>query len=291
MTLVETAAKATAAPSRAAFRPPPAATLVAGLALALIGVAFLWPGLIAPHSPDVADPVNALLPPGGGHLFGTDQLGRDTFSRVIYGTRPSLTIGIGATALAALAGSLLGVLALAGGRVLDEAIMRVTDVFLAFPGLLLALLVVAVLGPGTTNATLALAASATPGFVRLARAQALVVRRSDYVRAAVILGRPRAAIVLRHILPNALPPLLVLALVNVGTAIIAGSSLSFLGLGPQAPTPEWGAMLSDGRDFLSTAWHLAVFPGLAVTVTVFAINIVGRSLQVRFEGRTPGAGL
>ncbi|WP_067456459.1 ABC transporter permease [Actinomadura macra] len=270
---------------RAGTAPP--GVWVAAAVLALIAVAVVWPDLLATHPPDRGDPADALAPPGLDHLFGTDQLGRDVYSRVVHGARPSLTIGLGATGIAVLAGSLLGVLAAAGGRVLDELIMRVSDVFLAFPGLLLSLLIVAVLGTGTLNATLAIGASLVPGFVRLARGQALIVRNSDYVRTAVTLGQRRAAILGRHVLPNALPPLLVLAMINVGTAVIAGSSLSFLGLGPKPPTPEWGAMLSEGRDFLGIAWALAVFPGLAVTSTVLAVNVVGRWLQRRFEGRLP----
>lgn len=260
---------------------------ICALVLALLALAVVWPGLFATHAPDAVDPARALLPPGSGHWFGTDQLGRDVYSRVVYGARPSLSIGLGATAIAVAAGSLLGVMAATSGRAVNELIMRFADVLLAFPGLLLALLVVAILGPGTGSATLAIGFSLTPGFIRLARAQALVVRDSDYVRAAVVLGHRRTTVQFRHVFPNALPPLLVLALINVGTAVIAGSSLSFLGLGPRPPTPEWGSMLSEGRDFLQTAWALAVFPGLAVTATVLSVNVVGGSLRRRFEGRRP----
>jgi peptide/nickel transport system permease protein len=166
--------------------------------------------------------------------------------------------------------------------------MRGTDVLLAFPGLLFALLLVAVLGAGTLNTTIAIGCGAVPAYVRLVRAQALVVRESGYVRAAVTLGRPRAGIFVRHVLPNSLPPALVVATVDVGTAIIAGSSFSFLGLGPRPPAPEWGSMIADGRDTLDTAWGLAVFPGLLVTGTVIAINIVGGDLRRRFGGDQRG---
>ncbi|HEX2314404.1 MAG TPA: ABC transporter permease, partial [Thermomonospora sp.] len=212
----------------------------------------------------------------------------DIYSRVVYGARPSLGLGLGATAIAVSAGALLALVALVGGRIADEAVMRLTDVFLAFPGILLALLVVAVLGPGTVNATLAIGCAFAPGFTRLVRGEALVVQESDYVRAAVVLGYRRSRIQVRHVLPNALPPLLALATLTVGTAVLAGSSLSFLGLGPQPPSPEWGAMLADGRDFLGSAWALAVFPGAALTTTVVAVNVVGRDLRRRFEGRHPG---
>jgi peptide/nickel transport system permease protein len=253
--------------------------------VALVAIAALFPGLISHQDPNAVDPVQALLGPGGSHLLGTDQLGRDLFARIVHGARPSLAIGLGATLFAVTVGTGLGVLAGAGGRRLDEFLMRITDVLLAFPGLLLALVVVAVLGPGTTNATLAIGCSLVPGFTRLARSQALVVRGADYVRLAVMFGHPRGRILRLHVLPNTLPPLLVLATVNIGTAVIAGSSLSFIGLGPTAPTAEWGKMLSEGRDFLSIAWPMAVFPGLAISLTVVAVNVLGRDLRRRFEGR------
>ncbi|MER5746601.1 ABC transporter permease [Streptomyces sp. NPDC059913] len=260
-------------------------TVLASAVLVLLVVAVFVPGLLTGYDPEAVDPANALAPISGDHLFGTDQLGRDVFSRVVYGAGPSLSIGIGATVFAVVAGALLGVLAAIGGRVVDECVMRVTDVLIAFPGLLLALLMVAVLGPSSFNATLAIGCSVLPGYVRLARGQALVVRRSDFVRAAVTLGRPGWDIGLRHLLPNALPPLMVLSLVNVGTAIVAGSSLSFLGMGPKPPAPEWGVMLSEGRDFVDSAWFAAFFPGAALAVSVMALNVVGRRLQHRFEGR------
>jgi peptide/nickel transport system permease protein len=285
-------APATTAPSapdvrrrpRGAFRLGPG-TLLAWAALVLAALAALAPGALAPQQPDAIDPVNALAGPGSGHWLGTDDLGRDVLSRIVHGARASLLMGFGATAFAVVAGALLGVLAATAGRAVDQLLMRVTDVLLSFPGLMLSLVVVALLGPGTGNATLAIGASLLPGFLRLARGQALAVRDSDYVRAAVVGGRGRGSVFWRHMLPNALPPLLVLATVNVGSAIIAGSTLSFLGMGPQPPSPEWGAMLSEGRDHLETAWAAAVFPGLAVTVTVVAVTVVGRDLQRRLYGR------
>ncbi|MGW0604786.1 ABC transporter permease [Streptomyces sp. NPDC002640] len=283
------------APSRGGRRPVAgrdvprlagAGTVIAWLVLAVVAVAAVWPDLLAPYPPDQVDPVHALQGPGGAHPFGTDQLGRDVFSRVVHGARLTVTLGLGSVVVAVVAGTLLGLLAVAGGRVLDEVVMRVTDVLMAFPGLLLALLVVAVLGPGTTNAMIAIGAASAPAFARLVRGQALVVRESGYVQAAVVLGLPRFSVFLRHVVPNSLPPVLVFATVHTGSAIIAGSSLSFLGLGPQAPAPEWGAMLSEGRDYVDLSWGLGVFPGLAVTATVVAINVVGTRLRHRFEGRT-----
>ncbi|MFE6458392.1 ABC transporter permease [Streptomyces cinereoruber] len=275
---------AAALPRREPRRFRPGVALAAVTLLAVVAAA-VAPDLVAPRQPDLIDPVDALAGPGSGHWLGTDQLGRDVFSRIVHGARTSLVIGFGATALAVVAGSLLGVFAATAGRAVDQVLMRATDILMAFPGLMLSLVVVAVLGPGTGNATLAIGASLLPGFVRLARGQALAIRGSDYVQAALVMGRGRASILFRHLLPNALPPLLVLATVNVGGAVVAGSTLSFLGLGPQPPSPEWGAMLAEGRDHLDTAWAAAVFPGLAITVTVVSVTVVGRALQRRFDRR------
>lgn len=266
-------------------RLPGPGTALAWALLLLCLLAAAVPGLLTGHDPNEVDPVNALAGPGAEHWMGTDQLGRDVLSRVIHGARISLLIGFGAIALAAGAGTLLGALAATAGRAVDQVVMRITDVLLAFPGLMLALVVVAVLGPGRGNAALAIGISLMPGFIRMARGRTLAIRDSDYVRAAVVLGRSRRSILLRHLLPNALPPLVLLATVNTGSAIIAGSTLSFLGMGPQPPSPEWGAMLAEGRDYLEIAWASAVFPGVAVTATVIAVTVVGRDLQRRLDGR------
>ncbi|MGI5157233.1 ABC transporter permease [Microbispora sp. CA-102843] len=254
---------------------------------ALVCLAALAPGMFA-HGPDQVNPALALRGPTAGHPLGTDQLGRDVFARLVFGARPSLLVGVGSTLLAGLAGSAWGLLAALGGRLAGEAAMRLADVLLSFPAILMALLVVAVLGPGTRNAVLAITVALAPGFARVVRAQALVVRGSAYVRAAVNLGLTPARILLRHIAPNVVAPLLILATVNVGTALIAGASLSFLGLGPQPPAPEWGAMLAQARDYLDASWTLALFPGAAITLTVMSATVVGRALQAHYEGREAG---
>jgi peptide/nickel transport system permease protein len=269
----------------AARRLPRPGPVLAWAVLLLLAVAVFWPGLLSSQPPDIVDPIHALTPPGGEHLLGTDQLGRDVYSRLVHGTRDSLTVGLGATGLAFGVGSLLGIIAAMARGAVDEFLMRVTDILLAFPGLLLALLVIAVLGPGTGHATLAIGISVIPGFVRLARAQALVVGRADYVHTAVALGQRRWAAHLRHVVPNALPPLVVFATLSIGSAVIAGSSLSFLGLGPQPPDPEWGSMLAEGRGQFEDAWALALGPGLAVVARAAALTVVGRDLQRRLEGR------
>jgi peptide/nickel transport system permease protein len=269
-------------------RPGPSWTQLAALAILvpvlLVAVA---PSLLAHGSPVAIDPGHALLPPGGTHWFGTDQLGRDLFTRVVFGTRPALLLGAGATVLAVVWGTLLGLAAALGGRIADQVVMRLADILLALPQLLIALLVITVLGGGTGKVVLAVAVAFTPGYARVVRAEALVVRRSGYVEAARGLGRRPSALIARHILPNALGPLLVLATVGFGTALIAGSGLSFLGFGTRPPAPEWGAMLAESRNVAGMAWWTGLFPGAAITMTVIAVNVTGRSVQRRFTRRTP----
>ncbi|MFC4533130.1 ABC transporter permease [Sphaerisporangium dianthi] len=261
-------------------------TIIAGLALAPLLAAATVPDLLTSVSPITIDPVRALLPPGAGHWFGTDQLGRDLFTRVVYGARPSLLLGLGATVLAVAAGALIGVVAALGGRAADQTTMRLLDVLLSLPQLLLALLVITVLGGGLVNVVVAIALAFTPGYARMVRTEALVVRRSGYVEAAHGLGLRPVVLVVRHVLPNAVGPVLVLATVGFGTALIAGSGLSFLGFGVKPPDPEWGSMLAEGRDFLADAWWIGLFPGAAITVTVIAVNVVGRAAQRRYTRRT-----
>ncbi|SNQ46319.1 dipeptide transporter; membrane component of ABC superfamily [Frankia canadensis] len=274
-----------AAGARRRLADVPVPVLVAAVVLAVAVVVVLAPGLVA-GSPTRTDPVQALRGPSWKHLFGTDQLGRDTFSRVAYGARPSLLLGCGATAVSVAGGVLLGLAAGFSGRVGDQVLMRVTDMVLALPPLLVALVVIAVLGSGTVNVLVAIGVAFVPPYARMVRAEVMLVRRSGYVEAAVGLGLRRRVLVVRHVLPNALGPLLVLATVGFGTSLIYASSLSFLGLGTRPPAPEWGAMLSESRDFLSSAWWIGLFPGLAVTTAVVAINVVGRHLQATFTGRT-----
>ncbi|KLL10355.1 peptide ABC transporter permease [Protofrankia sp. BMG5.30] len=259
---------------------------LAGALLVLLALVAIAPGLFTGRAPNETDLAQTMASPSGAHWFGTDQLGRDVFARVLHGARTSLLVGVGSTAFALLGGTVLGLAAALSGRVGDQVLMRFADVLLSLPSLLLALLAVTVLGTGTVNVMLAVAIAFVPGYARIVRAEALVVRRSGYVEAAVGLGLPRPVLVARHVLPNALGPLLVLGAVGFGTSVIYASGLSFLGLGAGPPSPEWGAMLSEGRSFLATAWWIGVFPGLAITVTVVAVNIVGRFAQRRFAGRT-----
>ncbi|MGW5162940.1 ABC transporter permease [Nonomuraea wenchangensis] len=269
------------------LRIPPAAALLPVAFLALLAVAVAAPGLLTTADPLAADPLAALAPPGGAHWLGTDHLGRDVLARVVHGARHSISIGVAATALAVTGGVLLGLAAGLSPRWLEETLTRAFDVLSTLPELLLALLVVAITGPGTGNVILAIAVAQIPTYARVIRAQTFVVRRSGYVEQAVTFGRPRTAIIAGHVLPNVLGPIPVLATIGLGTAIIAGSGLSFLGMGPQPPAAEWGAMLSEARNYLRVAWWEAVFPGLAITLTVVCLTVAGRRLQRRFEGRTP----
>ncbi|MEV7007772.1 ABC transporter permease [Streptosporangium sp. NPDC051022] len=288
MTTVAQAPPVAAAPAprvrRYGVRP---ALILPLLFLAVAAVAALAPGLLSGTDPLAADPLHALAPPSAGHWFGTDHLGRDVLARVVHGTGHSLGIAAAAVLFAAVSGALLGMLAGLSPRVLDELLSRLFDTLATFPEVLLALLVISVTGPGTGNVIFAIGLFHLSNYARVTRAQTFVVRRSGYVEQAVTFGLRRPVLVLRHVLPNVLGPLPVLATIGMGTAIVATSGLSFLGLGPQPPSPEWGSMLSEARNYLRVAWWTVLFPGLAVTLTVVSLTLVGRHLQRRFEGRLP----
>jgi peptide/nickel transport system permease protein len=264
---------------------PPLGFVAAVIVLAVVLLAAVAPWILTGQSPLQTDATAALQAPSAAHLFGTDQSGRDVLSRVIYGARYSLIVGLGATLLALFAGLVMGISAGLAPRSVDGVLSRVIDVLMAFPEFLFALLVIAVIGPGEVSIVIAVALAAVPAYARVARVQTMVVSRAGYVRAARSLGVHPLAVIVRHIIPNTLGPLLVMATIGVGTAIVSAAGLSFLGLGPQPPTPEWGVILSEGRNFLATAWWIAVFPGLAITTTVIAISTVGRFLRSRSEGR------
>jgi peptide/nickel transport system permease protein len=260
--------------------------LVAALLyLAVVAGMALWPQLFTGLDPLSTDTSTVLQPPGWGHVFGTDQAGRDVYSRIVYGARYSLGVGLGATAGALVVGVFVGTLTGLAPRVVDGVLMRVVEVLLAFPEFLLALFVLAVLGPGPANVAVAVGIAAVPAYIRVARAETLVVRRTDYVEAARGLGVQPWRVALRHVVPNILAPLSVIATIGIGTSIVAAAGLSFLGLGPQDPTPEWGLILADGRNQLGQAWWVAVFPGLFITATVIAATAVGRRLRRRGHGR------
>lgn len=273
--------------TRAARRTrPPVGVLIAAAYLVALALAALAPGIIAPYDPYEVDLTNAFSAPTAAHLLGTDENGRDILSRLVHGASASLTLGFGAIAIAMSAGIFLGLAAGLGARWIDGLIMRTMDVGLAFPELLLALVVIAILGGGTTNALVAIGIASIPSYARLVRAQTLLIRRSAYVESARGLGLTELQIVARHILPNAVRPVLVLATIGIGTATVAGAALSFLGLGAPPPSPEWGSMLSTARNFLDLAWWYGAFPGFAITALVICTAVVGRWLQRNAEGRT-----
>lgn len=257
----------------------------AGVVLAVVAVAAFAPGLLATHDPLLTDVRAALQPPSGAHWFGTDQSGRDVYSRVVFGAGRSVGIGLLATGLALVVGVIVGSLSAVAPRLVDAAAMRVVDVLLAFPEFLVALLVVAVLGPGPVNVALAVTIAAVPVYVRLARAQTRTSAAAEHVEAARIVGVPAVTVHVRHVLPGVLGAVSVLGTIGIGTSILAAAGLSFLGLGPTEPTPEWGLMLSAGRNLLLQAPWVAVFPGLAITATVVSVSVVGRILRARAEER------
>ncbi|MEW6270289.1 MAG: ABC transporter permease [Thermodesulfobacteriota bacterium] len=249
--------------------------------LAAVATAALLAPLLAPADPLHIDLAHHLEPPSLAHPLGTDRLGRDVLSRLLYGARLSLAVGAASVAGALAIGVALGTLAGYGGRALDELVMRVTDVLLAFPGILLAIALAAMLGPSARNVVVALSVMTWPAYARLTRAEVRAAAARESTRAAEALGARPARIALRHLLPSARPALVVQATFGVAGAIVAESSLSFLGLGPPPPAPSWGAMLAEGRSFLLVAPHLVVAPAVALGVTVLAIQMVGDALRGR----------
>ncbi|WP_420102741.1 ABC transporter permease subunit [Bosea sp. (in: a-proteobacteria)] len=259
---------------------------VAGLVvIVLVLVCALFAPLIAPHNPDLTNNAVFLKPPfwqAGGSLsypLGTDAIGRDILSRLIYGARLSLVIGIAVVALAIVIGVVLGLVAGYFKGIADIAIMRLMDILMTMPSLLLAIVIVAILGPGLMNAMLAVAIVVLPHYVRITRAAVITEASKDYVVAAQVSGAQRLRLMFSEILPNCAAPLIVQATLGVSTAILDAAALGFLGLGAQPPTPEWGTMLADAREFVLRAWWVVTFPGLAILITVLAFNLLGDGLR------------
>lgn len=259
--------------------------VIAGAFLVAVAVAAAWPQLLTRYDPLIADPLAAQLPPGAKHWFGTDHLGRDMFARVLHGARYSLLIGVTATVLAMVIGTIFGVIAGLARGLWDEGISRFLDVVSAFPDLLLALVLIGFTGPGTVNLIFALGIASVPRFARVVRSQTFVIAQSGYVEQARTFGLSRWQLMVRHVLPHAIAHVPIMATIGLGTAIIGSAGLSFLGMGPQPPAPEWGAMLSEGRNYLRNAWWIGAWPGLAITLTVIATGVIGRRWQAIFEGR------
>ena len=255
------------------------------VALAIAALVGMW---YTPYDPSEISTAVRLQGPSPDHWLGTDHFGRDIFSRILAGTHLSLAIGLAAIVVAVAAGLLLGLPAgYFGGRV-DMVIMRLIDVLLAFPSVLLALSIVALLGASLTNVILAVGIATVPVFTRMVRASVLSVRELPYIESARAIGCGDGRLIGLHILPNILAPLIVLATLNTASAILIGSALSFLGLGPQPPSPEWGAILSEARNYMRLGWWLTVFPGTAIAVTVLALNLLGDGLRDVLDPRMKG---
>jgi peptide/nickel transport system permease protein len=255
------------------------AGILAAAVVALAVVAAVWPALLGGGDPLAVHPAQALQAPSWSSPFGTDESGRDVLARVVAGTRASLVVGVVATLVGGGLGVVLGVAAGLGGRVVDAVIGRITEVAFALPLLLVALVVIAVTGPGPVPAMLAVGFATAPGYARIVRGLVRSARSSQVVETAVLLGRSPARIVVRHVLPAALWPVVAVATLGIGQAIVWASALSYLGVGTPPPAPEWGAMLADGRTYLQTAPWMSTFPGLAIVVLATAVTVLGRAIR------------
>ena len=264
--------------------------LAALVVLGLLVLAAALGDLIAPYDPNAISVEDRLAAPSGAHWFGTDELGRDVLSRVVDGASVSLRVGLVAVGIALLAGASVGLLAGYYGRWVDDLLMRAMDVLFAFPAILMAIAVIAVLGPGSTNAMIAIGIVYTPIFARVTRASVLTVREAVYVRAARSTGASDLRILGLHVLPNAAAPIIVQTSISLAFAVLAEAALSFVGLGTQPPEASWGRMLAEGRGFIEQAWWMALFPGLAIFVTVLAFNLLGDRLRDAMDPRSRASG-
>jgi peptide/nickel transport system permease protein len=259
--------------------------IVAFALLAVFAACAVLAPVLAPYDPLAQDLASRLRPPSPEHWLGTDSLGRDIASRILFGARISLIIGVVVVTVAGVVGTAIGLVAGYAGGLVDEVLMRLTEVFLAFPALILAMAIAGALGPSLTNAIIAIAAVTWAVYARLVRGQILSLRRREFVEAARAMGASRTRIVVRHLLPNALAPLMIQASFDMGSAIIAAAGLSFIGFGAQPPTPEWGVMISEGRNYISTQPWLSLFPGLAILLAVGSFNLLGDGLRDAFDPR------
>ena len=261
-------------------------TTIFGLALLVIFTFLaLFAPLLSPVDPIKQNIPASLTPPGADFLLGTDKLGRDIFSRILFGARISLFVGLAVVAGAGLFGSLVGLFAGYARGWADEILMRVTDIFFAFPSLILAMAIAGALGPSLRNALIAVAVVSWPVYARLIRGQVLVLREQEFVQAARAIGVSDTRIVLRHLLPNTLAPLLVQASFDMGAVILSVAGLSFIGFGAQPPTPEWGVMISEGRNYITTQWWLTAVPAAAILLLVAAFNLIGDGLRDLLDPR------
>lgn len=261
------------------------AGVVGMLVVLVFGVLGILAPILSPYDPNAQVLDEAFRPPSAANWFGTDNFGRDILSRVLYGARISLSVGFLATIIGMSLGGVIGSLAGFKGGWADEVLMRIVEILMAFPGLLLALLVIGILGPSLYNLMIAVGVAAVPRFARVMRAAVLQVRAEEFIDAARATGASDLWIMRRHILPNSLGPIVVQASLLVATSILTGASLSFLGLGPKPPTPEWGIMLNEARNYLYVAPHVAIFPGLAIFLVAMGFNLAGDALRDAFDIR------
>ncbi|MRG87887.1 ABC transporter permease subunit [Salinibacillus xinjiangensis] len=260
-------------------------SLVGGIIVLIYFVAAVFAPWIAPYDPLGIDLPNKLQPPTADHWMGTDDKGRDILSRIIYGSRLSLTVGVVSVLIGAFFGIALGLISGYYGKFVDTVIMRIIDVLLAFPGILLALAIISALGPDLINVMIAVGIFSVPTFARIVRGSTMTLKKVEYIDAIKALGASDFRIIFLHILPNIMSPIIVQGTLRLATAILTAAGLSFLGMGAQPPSPEWGAMLSDGRTFLWSAPHVATFPGLAIAIIVIAFNLLGDGLRDALDPR------
>jgi peptide/nickel transport system permease protein len=263
--------------------------VVGGALIALLVLVALFAPLLAPFDAETGDFLSTSSPPSGEHPLGTDQLGRDVLSRILFGARISLQVGVVAVAIATAIGTVVGLVSGYLGGWVDMIIQRVLEVMQAFPGLVLALALVAGLGPDIKNVMIAVGIATSPSLARIVRASVLSITQNTYIEAARSVGASGSGIVIRHVLPNVAAPIIVVATAGLGGAILVEASLSFLGLGPPPPAPSWGSMLNDSRLAVGAAWWSAVFPGLAISLAVFGFNLLGDALRDAWDPRLRGS--
>lgn len=272
------------------FRQSPLSLIGLGIVVILVALALVGPFFV-PYPKDASGAVHIsdkLLPPSAAHWFGTDHVGRDILTRLVVGARISLLAGVTVIIMAVAIGTLLGAIAGFYGGWIENVIMRVTDVFLTIPDLILAMAFAAALGPGLRNVMIAVSLVWWPGYCRLVRGNVIALRNAQFAEAAQALGSSKARVLFRHILPNAFPTVLVKASMDVGFAVLTTASLGFIGLGTQPPTPDWGQMVSEGRKYIRDAWWYSTFPGLAILLTVMATNLLGDGLRDILDPRSRG---
>jgi len=256
-----------------------------GILLIVIAVGIVGPWL-APHDPTQPFYEALLSSPTADHMLGTDSIGRDVLSRLLHGARVTLMVAVMAVSITFFTGTFIGVTSAFVGGLVDQVLMRIMDILLAIPNIIMAMAIVAILGPSLTNAMIAVGIAGIPKYARLTRGATLSVKASGYVEASRAVGTSGARILLFQIMPNIMSPLLVYTTLQIGIAILDTAALSFIGLGAQPPTPEWGTMLSEGKEYIHDAWWLATFPGLAITVVVFTVNILGDALRDIFDPKS-----